>query len=628
MTIYRATSGLWVQADRDAAVSTADCMVSAVADANNFTYVRKGDVTLTAAEWDARTLDAVPTTLSTTDKQADLVLSNGNMTVTHSSANGWRAVRATSGKSAGKWYFEIKNNANGITTGDAMWGFMAAADSLNSYPGNAALSANSMGWQANNTPDSAKFKAGSLGSVAGYGTVAVNGYAYFAIDFDAGKLWVKNSSAAGWAGGGDPTLGTTPTFTFTPGTLLYPTIAAFSTGQQATVNFGATAFNASAPTGFAAWSSALGLVDGEFYFQSSVSGGITRTAPTSGIWQCIGKARSSTVLMFDASMAVDLGASGGGNLVGIAGPLTVAGTTLSLATLNLSADEEYEMTYSLKNNTAVTANVNAFYNGDTTVANYYEQYHYAAGGSNLTGVVNDALALVIDASGVTTGRAQIGPLSVDGKATCDFQSRRGTPTNPGLLRINHGRNVVANLTQLDLVASQSMAPGSYFKVYRKQNTAIAAMPRGAQIGYEESKTTTPDSTALTIPYGAAKPQITDGKQLLTVSYTPRYANSLLVIEGFIDACELSGNNTAMMTLCKVGTSDAIGGGATVPVSAGNIAQLRASTSILAGVAGVEQTFTLRFGPTANTMYVLRTGGFPTWWGGVAMAKILVREIKQ
>lgn len=205
------------------------------------------------ADWGGA-VSYAPTTLNPGDKSASLTLSGGDLTAVRASGSGWAAGRSKVGKSRGKWYFEITNNANGSTTGDAMWGFARNADSLSTYPGNASLGATSMGWQANNPTNSAKFQNGSLGAVSGYGTVAVGQYSQFAIDLGAGKLWVKNSGAAGWAGGGDPAGGTTPTFTFAANTHLHPTIAAYSGPQSATANFGASAFAGSVPTGFnAGW---------------------------------------------------------------------------------------------------------------------------------------------------------------------------------------------------------------------------------------------------------------------------------------------------------------------------------------------------------------------------------------
>ena len=191
-------------------------------------------------------------TLSPWDKSANISLSAGNLTATRASGSAWATVRSTIGKSVGKWYFEVTNDANGSTTGDAMWGFMSDLASLSTYPGNSALGANSMGWEANLTPNSARFQNGSLGAVSGYGTVGVGQWSGFAVDFDSGKLWIKNSSGSGYAGGGDPAAGTSPTFTFTPNTYLHFAVSGYSGPQKATCNFGATAFSGSAPSGFEA----------------------------------------------------------------------------------------------------------------------------------------------------------------------------------------------------------------------------------------------------------------------------------------------------------------------------------------------------------------------------------------
>jgi hypothetical protein len=188
--------------------------------------------------------------LNANDKSSNLTLSGGDLSATRNTGTGWATVRATVGKSSGKWYFEVENLANGGTTGDAMWGFMSGTDSLTVYPGNSALDANSIGWQANNSPDSSKFQDGSLGAVTGYGTVAVGGKSLFAVDLGAGKLWIKNSSAGGWAGGGDPAAGTTPTFTFSAGAHVYPALSAYSAPQGAKANFGASSFSGSVPSGF------------------------------------------------------------------------------------------------------------------------------------------------------------------------------------------------------------------------------------------------------------------------------------------------------------------------------------------------------------------------------------------
>lgn len=225
-----------------------DTRTYTVTDANNQQVSKSVALTVTEAVTNQFA------TLNASDMGSALSLSNGDLTVTHASGSGWSAVRATVGKKSGKWYFEVTNNANGSTDGDAIWGFESDTASLSTYPGNASLGANSMGWEPNLAAGSARFQNGSLGTVSGYPTLAVGQNAAFAIDFDSGSLWVKNSGASGWAGGGDPAAGTSPTFTFTAGTHLHPTVSAYSGPQEATANFGASAFAGTVPTGFnAGW---------------------------------------------------------------------------------------------------------------------------------------------------------------------------------------------------------------------------------------------------------------------------------------------------------------------------------------------------------------------------------------
>lgn len=46
-------------------------------------------------------------TLNPSDKAADIVLSSGNLHAAKTGGNDWDCVRATGGKSSGKWYWEV-----------------------------------------------------------------------------------------------------------------------------------------------------------------------------------------------------------------------------------------------------------------------------------------------------------------------------------------------------------------------------------------------------------------------------------------------------------------------------------------------------------------------------------------
>lgn len=55
-------------------------------------------------------------TLNPSDKDAAITLSGGDLTMS-SATNAWRSVRATIGKSSGKWYWEVTNS----TTSNSYW---------------------------------------------------------------------------------------------------------------------------------------------------------------------------------------------------------------------------------------------------------------------------------------------------------------------------------------------------------------------------------------------------------------------------------------------------------------------------------------------------------------------------
>jgi hypothetical protein len=73
------------------------------------------------------------TTFSATDKEPSLNLSNGNLTVS-ATATGFKSARGAAGKTAGKWYWEVK-----LTAGtSAMVGFGSATVPLTNFVGNDA----------------------------------------------------------------------------------------------------------------------------------------------------------------------------------------------------------------------------------------------------------------------------------------------------------------------------------------------------------------------------------------------------------------------------------------------------------------------------------------------------------
>jgi hypothetical protein len=75
-----------------------------------------------------------------------------------------------------------------------------------------------------------------------------------AYDADTGNVWLGQDNV--WAGGGDPALGISPTFTVTANTQLFLGGATQNTRMNLTLNAGTNSFDFSPPTDFTGrWSS-------------------------------------------------------------------------------------------------------------------------------------------------------------------------------------------------------------------------------------------------------------------------------------------------------------------------------------------------------------------------------------
>lgn len=170
---------------------------------------------------------AAGTTWNPADKSADITLSGGDLVATVGAAGGYRAVRSTVSKTAGKWYFEVTANVWGSGEGPFI-AICPAGASLSSQLGNA-------------TDEAAYFANGGYVLEAGSITVFLSSYgagdkpgAYF--DVDAGKVWFAKN---GVVDSGDPAAGTGHHAGFTPGTAMFAAtcLNGGSPGDKATGDF-------------------------------------------------------------------------------------------------------------------------------------------------------------------------------------------------------------------------------------------------------------------------------------------------------------------------------------------------------------------------------------------------------
>lgn len=179
------------------------------------------------------------------DHYSNLVLSAGHRTVTVDAGAGtaWGLIRATVGRSVGKYYFEVQLNDDE----EVAVGLATALEPLSG-----ALGMGSGGWAF--LPHAAPAEP----EFAHAGTVTTHGGVFYptqvlsvAVDFAAGALWF---GVSGYWWSGDPALGTDPHFTGLSGTL-YPAASLRYTGiaRSLTARFFPSQLEFVPPTGFSAW---------------------------------------------------------------------------------------------------------------------------------------------------------------------------------------------------------------------------------------------------------------------------------------------------------------------------------------------------------------------------------------
>lgn len=185
-------------------------------------------------------------------KSSTIVLQTDDLEAYANGSTAFHAVLATLGRAGGKYYFEQK--IVGFTTGEGnyfVFGLATTTGSYDNYPG---AWASSTGAQGNGTIYGNGFTSGTNGGI----TPGLNDVIGWAVDFDAGKVWMALNNS--WTGGGSPASGTSPWKTFTAYSLtLYPACALYSNDTANIIKLlpGAS-MTYSPPSGFAAWDASTG----------------------------------------------------------------------------------------------------------------------------------------------------------------------------------------------------------------------------------------------------------------------------------------------------------------------------------------------------------------------------------
>lgn len=175
----------------------------------------------------------------------DYALSNGNKTVTHvtGTAGGGNQI-AISGRSSGKWYFEIQGagqftNAPTGIFGVAPPGFSPSGGSIGSAVGRGAgMGSHGFGFKDNNT--STRIPTPYPG----------NNRCGVAFDADTGRLWF--AVLGQWVNSGNPATGANPFYTLPAGTY-FPMVSLNQTGCAYTILTKQSEMLYQPPAGFSNW---------------------------------------------------------------------------------------------------------------------------------------------------------------------------------------------------------------------------------------------------------------------------------------------------------------------------------------------------------------------------------------
>jgi hypothetical protein len=190
-------------------------------------------------------------TLNPATLGAGLTLSNGNLTVTHSSAV-YSTVVATLGRTSGKWYFEVIRGAGVIGGGTEGYigisSVVGGVDTLNAYM--ACIGA------ANITSPGVADRIGATQPDTEVSTMPI----CCAVDLDNLRFYIRGKTTGYWdgsPGGDDPTNPATGCSISTLTGPFKPCAVLKGAGRASTFNFGATAFAGTVPVGYSAYDPSL-----------------------------------------------------------------------------------------------------------------------------------------------------------------------------------------------------------------------------------------------------------------------------------------------------------------------------------------------------------------------------------
>lgn len=171
----------------------------------------------------------------------NVTFSNSNRTITSTSNSPGGAARGTQGYTSGKYYWEVTCTQ---WTANSWVGIVTATASLPSsvFSGGVNAAVNNSGAIWANASNPASLGARANGDIIG-----------IAVDFGAGLIWFRVAPSGNWNGSGTANPATATggvSLSAFAGVLMFPSSSLFTSGDNATANFGTSAFSGTVPSGF------------------------------------------------------------------------------------------------------------------------------------------------------------------------------------------------------------------------------------------------------------------------------------------------------------------------------------------------------------------------------------------
>jgi hypothetical protein len=188
-----------------------------------------------------------PTTLNPSDKNANIALSGGDLIATNSGAAAG-SVRSIASYSSGKKYCEVTIGSTNSSSFSRALGIANASASLSAGPGSPDANSGVL-YQGSAT----YFRAAGSGASTGiiYTTTDV---VSMAVDFDNSTIWFRRNGG-NWNNNvaNDPATNTGGIALGISGPYFFLLYAVNTSTPVSTVNFGATAYSFTPPSGFGNW---------------------------------------------------------------------------------------------------------------------------------------------------------------------------------------------------------------------------------------------------------------------------------------------------------------------------------------------------------------------------------------